>query len=267
MHIDTKDQFDRLADSGTWPSRYDPSAIENYNFITRRDGVRRLLGADRFDAVLDLGCGTGDYCELLSEVASEYVGVDFSPVMIQRATLVHGAPPPGRRPPIFLEGSAESLPFGDNRFDLVVAIGFIEYFRDAEEPMREIVRVMQPGATLVIQSFQVDLFRRIGTATGMDGVKRLAKRAYGALTNTRSATGFSTDRPYTEEQLDELMASFGLMKVAHEHDNYQVLPKTVRRIVPQLNVRGSEFLTPRQPEWLRSLAVNYIGRYRLVAKH
>ena len=180
--------------------------------------------------------------------------------MIQRATLTHGT---SSKKPVFLEASAESLPFDDHRFDLVCAIGFIEYFADPDPPMREIARVLKPGGTLVMQSFQKDVFRRIASATGMDAVKRVAKALYSAVSNTPVPAGFGVDKPYSQAELDALMKRFQLVKIAHVHNNYLLLPKTIRRVFPSASVVGSEIVTRSQPGLLSGFAVNYVGRYRL----
>src|SRR6266540_4879835 len=108
MPITTQQHFEQAAEHGEWPSRYDATKVENYNFITRREAVATLLAGNRFDSVLDLGCGSGDNVELLSSVAREYVGVDYSPAMIKRARQIRrGSSSPAE--PVFVEGNAESL--------------------------------------------------------------------------------------------------------------------------------------------------------------
>lgn len=258
MSKSTKEIFEDMADTGEWPSRYDTSNVDNYNFIARRDSVRQIVKGNTFASVLDLGCGTGDYCELLSAVSAEYVGVDFSSRMIRKASLDYGG---SASRPTFLEGSADALPFDENRFDLVCAIGFIEYFADPDVPMREIVRVLRPGGTLVIQSFQVDLFRNVSSLLGMDAVKRVVRPLLG-----RRSVAFDTNKPYSQDELDRLMKEFQFKKQAHLYSNYHVLPRTLRRVFGAANVYCSELLTKRQPPLFRSFAVNYLGRYTLLTK-
>jgi len=258
MSKNTQEIFDDFAFTGEWPSRYDPSRVDNYNFITRRESVRHILSGSQFASVLDLGCGSGDYCELLSSVSTEYVGVDFSEMMIRKANLTYGRLPSR---PVFREGSAEALPFDDRRFDLVCAIGFIEYFKDPILPMREIVRVLKPGGTLVIQSFQMDFFRRMSEGLGMNAIKRVVQRLIG-----RGVVGFSTDKPYTQDELDQLMKKFQFKKEGHLYSNYHILPKTFRRVFAAANVHASEQLTKNQPRLLSDFAVNYVGRYTLSRK-
>lgn len=260
----TKEYFDNLAKTGVWPSRYGPMNFTNYNFITRRNSVARILKNDFFSSVLDLGCGTGDYYELLQNHSEKYVGVDFSATMIKQARLRYGNSLSGIEP-IFMEGSAEALPLEDNRFDLVCAIGFIEYFDDSAVPIREIIRVLKPEGVLIIQSFQIDLYKKISKVTGMDLAKQFARYIYGIFRKS-PAMRFGTDRPYSKNELDQLMGNFGFVKESFLYNNFNIFPLIIRRLFPKAYINCSEKITASCPNFFSIIAVNYIGRYKLSKK-
>ena len=70
-------------------------------------------------------------------------------------------------------GEAESLPFADRSFDAVLSIGGFNHFNDPERALREMVRVAQPGATIVISDESPDLTERmLGHKLGMPGIDR-----------------------------------------------------------------------------------------------
>jgi ubiquinone/menaquinone biosynthesis C-methylase UbiE len=56
---------------------------------------------------------------------------------------------PVRRRGRFAAAAAEQLPFADAVFDLVVVTLSLSHWRDRAAGLREIARVMAPGATLV----------------------------------------------------------------------------------------------------------------------
>ena len=63
--------------------------------------------------ILELGCGTGDVCIQLTEMAGRVVGTDFAENMILIATK--------RFPHIeFKVADAEDVPYGEDEFDVVV---------------------------------------------------------------------------------------------------------------------------------------------------
>ena len=84
------------------------------------EGLVRAIGAPR---VLEAGCGTGHWLELLLPVVSDIYGLDFSPGMLAQAQsrekdlrLVHGR--------------ATQLPFANQVFDLVFCVNAIHHFGD-----------------------------------------------------------------------------------------------------------------------------------------
>jgi SAM-dependent methyltransferase len=100
--------------------------------------------------VLDLGTGTGAVAELAAQVVGprgHVVGVDISPDMLalaqQRVTAG------GLTNVRLCQGRAESLPAGDDAFDVVLASLSLMYVLDRAAAAREIVRVLRPQGRLV----------------------------------------------------------------------------------------------------------------------
>lgn len=113
-------------------------------FRSRRRVVWALLRRAELPAsprILDAGCGTG---RNLLEFGSlgEAEGVDFSGEAVEfcrRRGLerVQQAP-------------LEQLPFGDGRFDVVIATDVIEHLDDDRRALAELRRVTKPGGRLVV---------------------------------------------------------------------------------------------------------------------
>ncbi len=101
--------------------------------------------------ILDVGCGGGKTAEKLASIAVKGVvyGIDYAEggVAASRARnkdLVQV----GR---VVIEKAPVShLPFEDCKFDLVTAIETQYYWPDLAGDMREILRVLKPGGTLII---------------------------------------------------------------------------------------------------------------------
>lgn len=108
-----------------------------------------LLGAPAGGRVLDLCCGTGDLAfGLLRRDASLHVtGIDFCAPMLDRArTRSRRAP---RGDVTFVEGDVMAMPFDDNSFD-GATMGFsLRNVVDVDATLREILRVLRPGARFV----------------------------------------------------------------------------------------------------------------------
>jgi demethylmenaquinone methyltransferase/2-methoxy-6-polyprenyl-1,4-benzoquinol methylase len=109
----------------------------------------------REDAVaLDLCCGTGDLAFSLAKGAkARIVGADFSHPMLVRAKEKSGAEAQLNRRVPFLEADALRLPFADSSFDLVTTAFGFRNLASYEGGLREIQRILKPGATLGILEF------------------------------------------------------------------------------------------------------------------
>lgn len=100
-------------------------------------------------AVLDVGCGTGQLLALLAESLppdAELVGIDPAPAMVEAATAAAGRESRVR----FERGTAESQPFADGAFDVVVSTVSFDHWADQQAGLRECARVLRPGGTLVL---------------------------------------------------------------------------------------------------------------------
>lgn len=101
--------------------------------------------------VLDLCCGTGDMAFALlrqSKSKAWIFGADFSHAMLQRAR------EKGQGTALcWIEADALSLPFANERFDLLTSAFGFRNLADYDTGLREIVRVLKPGGECGILDF------------------------------------------------------------------------------------------------------------------
>ncbi|MDT8387461.1 MAG: methyltransferase domain-containing protein [Thiogranum sp.] len=108
--------------------------------------VLDAAGVASGDRVLDVACGTGVLArEAMIRVgpAGSVAGVDLGHGMIAVAKELA----PGIE---WQECAAESLPFPDRSFDAVVSQFGLMFFADRSQALREMVRVLKPGARLAV---------------------------------------------------------------------------------------------------------------------
>ncbi len=140
------------------PSRYD---LVNHVITLGLDKRWRRLAAqtcleNRPQAILDLGCGTGDLAISIARLAGKYteiVGIDYSQPMLDKAQKKAAKAGVGKLIR-FINGDATSLPFPDAHFDCV---GISFAFRNltyknplALAHLAEVKRVLKPGGRYVI---------------------------------------------------------------------------------------------------------------------
>ena len=87
--------------------------------------------------ILDAGCGTGEATRWLAEQGAHPCGLDISPEMCWIAA------ERSENIPYLNHDLAEKLPFDDERFDAVIALGCLEYLQNIEATIDEFVRVLR----------------------------------------------------------------------------------------------------------------------------
>ncbi len=92
---------------------------------------------------LDVGCGEGRFCRLLTGAGIAATGLDPTPAMIEEARKRE----PGGQ---YVVGAAEALPFDIARFDLVVSYLSLIDIDDCEAAIAEMSRVLAPGGRLIV---------------------------------------------------------------------------------------------------------------------
>jgi SAM-dependent methyltransferase len=124
------------------PSRSDPHYLVCAPLARQlREGLARHL-ADRDDIrVLDVGCGAKPYLPFVAHRAVTYRGLDAMPG-------IH----------VDDVGSAESLPYSDDSFDVVFCTQVLEHLEDPTAAVAEMSRVLAPGGVAFVSTHGVFLF-------------------------------------------------------------------------------------------------------------
>jgi ubiquinone/menaquinone biosynthesis C-methylase UbiE len=112
-----------------------------------------LLGVEPTDRVLEIGFGPGIAIRALSRRATHGLvcGVDHSAVMVRQATRRNRDAVRAGRVDLRL-GAAEHLPTFAEPFDKVLAVNNMGMWREPDERLKEIHRLMRPGGRIAIVS-------------------------------------------------------------------------------------------------------------------
>ena len=100
--------------------------------------------------MLDIGCGGGATLKRLlkrSKGAQVY-GIDISEESVAKARKVNASVLD--RQVFVTQGSAEKLPYEDNKFDLVTAVETVYFWPDLPNCLKEVRRVVKPGGRFAI---------------------------------------------------------------------------------------------------------------------
>ena len=135
------EHFDLLAPK--WDANYDRLSWDRHRRRVRLRAALALIGPGPGE-LLEVGCGSGHLLPPLLEAGWDVHGVDPAPAMLERAQ----DRAPGAAGQLIL-GTGEELPYEPGSFDVVVAVGSLEY-GDVERSVPEVARVLRPGGRAVL---------------------------------------------------------------------------------------------------------------------
>jgi ubiquinone/menaquinone biosynthesis C-methylase UbiE len=123
---------------------------ERTSYYQKRSAIAQMEGLDfKGREVIDIGCGTGIIAFLALEAgAKRVICGDISGMMLEmgkKSATILGY---GNERIQFHQFDAESLPFEDNSFDIVITGMAFGLFPDQERAAREMYRVLRPGGTV-----------------------------------------------------------------------------------------------------------------------
>lgn len=114
----------------------------------------RFAGVRAGQALLDVGTGTGVVAITARRAGARVAGLDLTPALLQRAR--ENAAIAEVDDVDWREGDAESLPFEDATFDVVVSQFGHMFAPRAEVAVGEMLRVLRPGGTIAFATWPPD---------------------------------------------------------------------------------------------------------------
>ena len=101
--------------------------------------------------VLDIACGPGTFGRRIASPSKQVFGIDVSMGMLRQGAAYTAKE--GITGMHFARARVEALPFADGFFDATLCCGSLHLFTDTLTALREMARVMKPGAVLAVFTF------------------------------------------------------------------------------------------------------------------
>ncbi|MFE0063215.1 SAM-dependent methyltransferase [Streptomyces sp. NPDC059003] len=141
---------------GYWASgQGDATLAEAQENLTDLVAARTGIRAEQ--RLLDVGCGTGGPARHITHTTRAHVtGISLSAKQVETATVLSHEEGLDNDTEYHV-ADAVCLPFGDGSFDAAIAIESILHMPDKLQALREIHRVLRPGAQLVIADLTMAL--------------------------------------------------------------------------------------------------------------
>ena len=212
-----------------WSISYDDRCIDY-----ARDRFVAVAGRDGwpYGEALELGSGTGFFLLNLMQAGVATTGhvTDLSPGMVETAVrngTALGLDVDGR------VADAESIPYDDDSFDLVVGHAVLHHIPDVEQALREVLRVLKPGGRFV--------FAGEPTRYGDFIARRLSRLTWWATTRvTRVGRLQSWSRPKTELDASSRAAALEAVVDLHTFDPAELRRTAERAGAVEVQTRTDE---------------------------
>jgi 2-polyprenyl-6-hydroxyphenyl methylase/3-demethylubiquinone-9 3-methyltransferase len=121
------------------------------------------------DAVLDIGCGTGDHLFALASELRQGIGIDLSPAMIATAGARADQVPGASRLRFVVDDASELTSVGEGSIDLAICIGALEHMLDKPAALASTRRTLKVGGRLFCLTPDGDYiwYRRVAPILGL----------------------------------------------------------------------------------------------------
>lgn len=105
------------------------------------------IGKEKFETLLDAGCGTAPMLSLLVKEYPDkmYVGLDLTPEMIARAKAKNL---PNTE---LIVGDCENLPFEEGTFDIIINSQSFHHYPNPQAFFNSVYKVLKPGGCLILR--------------------------------------------------------------------------------------------------------------------
>jgi ubiquinone/menaquinone biosynthesis C-methylase UbiE len=151
----------------------------------------QMAGVTAADTVLDIACGAGAVACAAARVARQVTGIDLTPAMIERAATLQAEL--GLANLAWHVGDVSQLPFGTDRFEVVLTRYSLHHFLEPADVIAEMYRVCKPSGRVAV----ADLVLPLEKVSAYDRMERLRDPSH--------------NRVLTEGELHALLTACGLV--------------------------------------------------------
>jgi ubiquinone/menaquinone biosynthesis C-methylase UbiE len=117
--------------------------IRGYRYRRYLPVLLELLSPKKDEVILDIGAGTGYIAHKVSELCDELYALEPNAGKVEEIRKHFPAVKA-------FVANAEQIPFPDSYFDKAFAVNSFHHFRDQDNALEEIARILKPNAYLVI---------------------------------------------------------------------------------------------------------------------
>lgn len=246
--------FDKTSEK--YLAEYEKNTPEGYSFRVRREKVLALAPETKNEKkALDIGCGPGVMVDELLEKGYRINCVDASPEMINLTNKKYGSDDRIEAS----VGNVYKLDFPDNCFDLVTAMGLLEYLDDQEKAMKEINRVTKKDGIIIITfPNKTSPWRTFNRATLF--VLAPLLKTYKSV--FKKPPYPIRHREYSAKKTADFLKKFGLETEKIVFYNFKFVPHPFDKIFPRFTVWQSKIFEKLDGTFFKFVGTGFILKAR-----
>jgi SAM-dependent methyltransferase len=119
-----------------WADVQERVAIPMYEVVLQKTGISQKT------AILDIGCGSGIFCEMAARCGAQVSGLDASASLLD---IARERIPDGE----FRTGEMEELPYANETFDIVTGFSSFQFAANPVAALQEASRVSRTGSVVI----------------------------------------------------------------------------------------------------------------------
>lgn len=235
-------RFDKNPKS--YAKAYEEKTSHGYSFRSRKDRLLELLNNES-GKLLDIGCGPAVMTEEIVGLGFSYDGIDIAEKMVEEAK---------KRMPNqnFRVGRVEKIDSAENSYNVVVAMGLVEYLDNQNDALQEIRRVLKPGGKAFISVPNWWSPNRMWDRYIISPISKLLqpfkKNKYDGVIH----------REYGKKEYSRILKKTGFEVIDSAYYNFRLLPRPFDFWFPSLSASTSEILEPLHKTILKFWGTGFI---------
>ena len=198
-----------------WKEIYEREDVHALIHQQRRTIVLRLidnLNLSQDSRILEVGCGAGLTTVALAERGYVVHAIDSVQAMIDLTRQAAARLGTEYRVTTSL-GDVQNLPFSDNMFSVVLAIGVIPWLHSSHEAIRELARVTKPGGHVIVNADNRWRLNEILDPARNPLHAPLRRMIRNISVRLRQGASMPPTRRHSPKEFDSVLSKAGLVKV------------------------------------------------------
>lgn len=146
-------------DEAAFPAYSHKNPLINWLFWQRLRKVMEHIESDKYENILDFGCGSGVMLPFLSNISKQVIAMDVDLLPIQS---VQKYIPIANNVEVKDVSKINISDLSKNSFDLIIALDVLEHVQDLPKTLEDLFSLLKPNGQLIVSGPTENILYQIG---------------------------------------------------------------------------------------------------------